>query len=75
MSGVAEPVYFGRSDWPLFGWIHRPPGPNDFAVGVVIRSPFDSITRRVSRREGIWVHSRYVKVPAVAAEEVTCGRQ
>ena len=74
MSGVAEPVYFGRSDRPLFGWIHRPSRANDVAVGAVIRSPFDLITRRVSRREGNWAHSRHVKVPGVAAEEVTCGR-
>ena len=75
MSGVAEPVYFGRTERPLFGWIHWTSGPNDFSVVVVIRCPFDLITRRVSRREGIWVHSRHGKLPAVAAEEVTCGRQ
>ena len=75
MSGVAEPVYFGRTDRPLFGLIHWTSGPNDFADVVVIRCLFDSITRRVSRCDGIWVHSRYVELPAVAAEEVTCGRQ
>ena len=74
MSGVAEPVYFGQSDRPLFSWIHRPFGANDVAVGAVIRSPFDSITRRVSRREGFWEHSRNVKVSGLSAEEVTCGR-
>ena len=74
MSGVAEPVHFGRTDRPLFGFSHWTSGPNDFALVVVIRCPFDLITRRVSRREGNWAHSRHVKVPGVAAEEVTCGR-
>ena len=40
MSGVAEPVYFGHSDRPLFGWIHRPPGADEMPVGVVICNPF-----------------------------------
>ena len=40
MSGVAEPVYFGRSDRPLFGWIHRSYGTDEAPVGVVICNPF-----------------------------------
>ncbi|MFO1395176.1 MAG: alpha/beta hydrolase [Steroidobacteraceae bacterium] len=40
MSDVAEPVYFGRSDRPLFGWIHRPSGDREWPVGVVICNPF-----------------------------------
>lgn len=40
MSGVAEPVYFGRVERPLFGWIHRPSGTSVPAVGVVICNPF-----------------------------------
>ena len=40
MSGVAEPVYFGRADRPLFGWIHRTSGAKQTSVGVVICNPF-----------------------------------
>lgn len=37
----AEPVYFGPSERPLFGWIHRPaPGAPLSAEGLVVCNPF-----------------------------------
>ena len=75
MSGVAEPVYFGRSDRPLFGWIHRSYGTDEAPVGVVICNPFGSFTRCPPRGEQILASGRCVQKSGVVAEEVARGRQ
>ncbi|HSV69331.1 MAG TPA: alpha/beta fold hydrolase [Methylibium sp.] len=36
----AEPLYFGPSEEPLFGWLHRAPGDGPPALGLVICNPF-----------------------------------
>jgi alpha-beta hydrolase superfamily lysophospholipase len=38
MSGRAEPVFFGRQERPLFGWLHRPEQ-QSCSVGLVICNP------------------------------------
>ena len=41
MRASAEPRYFGPSERPLFGWLHRPPsGVAARSTGVVICNPF-----------------------------------
>ena len=75
MSGVAEPVYFGRVERPLFGWIHRPPGTSVPAVGVVICNPFGSLTRCPPRGGQILASARCVQKSGVVAEEVASGRR
>ena len=75
MSGVAEPVCFGRAERPLFGWIHQPSGTSVPAVGVVICNPFGSFTRCPPRGEQILASGRCVQKSGVVAEEVARGRQ
>jgi len=35
-----RPLYFGREDRPLFGWLHRPAEGATGALGLVICNPF-----------------------------------
>jgi hypothetical protein len=39
----AEPIYFGSTERPRFGWLHRPPpGVRMRAEGMVVCNPFGS---------------------------------
>ena len=37
---LAEPLYFGPPECPLFGWLHRPAAQSDHRVAVLICNPF-----------------------------------
>jgi len=56
----AQPLYFGTSERPLFGWLHRADGGNERRVGVVLCTP--------SGYEAICTHRSYRRFAESAAE-------
>jgi alpha-beta hydrolase superfamily lysophospholipase len=56
----AQPLYFGTSERPLFGWLHRADGGNERRVGVVLCTP--------SGYESICTHRSYRRFAESAAE-------
>ncbi len=56
----AQPLYFGTSERPLFGWLHRADGANARNIGVVLCTP--------SGYEAICTHRSYRRFAESAAE-------
>lgn len=54
-----RPLYFGRADRPLFGWLHQPTGGATGALGLVICNPFGN--------EAISVHRTIRQIADAAA--------
>ena len=57
----AEPLFFGTTERPLFGWLHRPGSPEQAArVGVVLCNPFGF--------EAVCAHRAYRRFASAIAE-------